>query len=292
MIDDAILAAIADRLTRASTLPAVRFRPVVIGEVDVGRVDDVRAKRLAAFDCFRVTEAAVVLDPALSGPDVRSAALASVALALRGEGALPAWRGELYAIARGFGAAPLAVIERGEARYFGLRTYAAHLNGVIEDGGNRMWLARRSPRKAVDPGLLDNLVGGGIAAGMRVDDTLVKEAWEEAAIDAPLARRARPAGLVHARKIVADGLQREILFVHDLALPPDFVPRNTDGEVSEHRLVALDDVARMLAHADGPDAIAVDASLVVLDFLLRHGAIAPDAPGYLALQRLVRMPLD
>jgi 8-oxo-dGTP pyrophosphatase MutT (NUDIX family) len=144
----------------------------------------------------------------------------------------------------------------------------------------------------VDPGLLDNLVGGGIAAGMRVDDTLVKEAWEEAAIDAPLARRARAAGVVHARKVVADGLQREILFVHDLALPPDFVPRNTDGEVSEHRLVALEDVARMLARADGPDAIAVDASLVVLDFLLRHGAIAPDAPDYLALQRLVRMPLD
>ena len=277
MIDDAILAAIAARLTHASTLPAVRFRPVVIGEVDVGRVDDVRAKRLAAFDCFRVTEAAVVLDPALSGPDVRSAALASVALALRGEGALPAWRGELYAIARGFGAAPLAVIERGAARYFGLRTYAAHLNGVIEDGGNRMWLARRSPRKAVDPGLLDNLVGGGIAAGMRVDDTLVKEAREEAAIDAPLARCARAAGVVHEQ---------------DLALPPDFVPRNTDGEVSEHRLVALEDVPRMLARADGPDALAVDASLVVLDFLLRHGAIAPDAPDYLALQRLVRMPLD
>ena len=292
MIDDAILAAIAARLTRAGTLPATRFRPVLIGGVDVGRVDDARAGRLEEFDCFRVTEAVVVLDPALSGPKARSAALASVAVALRDDGALPAWRDELYAIAQGFGAAPLALIERGAARYFGLRTYAAHVNGVIDDGVARMWLARRSPRKAVDPGLLDNLVGGGIAAGMRVDDTLVKEAWEEAAIDAPLARRARPAGLVHARKIVADGLQREILFVHDLALPPDFVPRNTDGEVSEHRLVALDDVARMLAHADGPDAIAVDASLVVLDFLLRHGAIAPDAPGYLALQRLVRMPLD
>ncbi|MGE5103487.1 MAG: DUF4743 domain-containing protein [Betaproteobacteria bacterium] len=292
MIDDAILAAIAARLTRASTLPAVRFRPVMIGEVDVGRVDDARAKRLAAFDCFRVTEAAVVLDPALSGPAARSAALASVALSLREDGALPAWRDELYAIAPGFGDAPLAVIERGAARYFGLCTYAAHVNGVIEDGASRMWLARRSPGKAVDPGLLDNLVGGGIAAGMRVSDTLVKEAWEEAAIAEPLARRARAAGIVHARKVVADGLQREILFVHDLALPPDFVPRNTDGEVSEHRLVPLADVARMLGRADGPDAVAVDASLVVLDFLLRHGAIAPDAPGYLALQRLVRMPLD
>jgi 8-oxo-dGTP pyrophosphatase MutT (NUDIX family) len=293
MIDNAILAAIAARLTRAGALPAVGYRPVAIGGVDVGRVDDARASRLAAFDCFRVKDDEVVLDAALSEPEARSAALASVALTLRNEGALPAWRDELYAIAPAFGATPLAVIERGAARYFGLRTYAAHVNGVVEeDGASRMWLARRSPRKAVDSGLLDNLVGGGVAAGMRVDDTLVKEAWEEAAIAEPLARRARPAGLVHARKVVADGLQREILFVHDLALPPDFVPRNNDGEVSEHRLVPLEDVARMLARSEGPDAVAVDASLVVLDFLLRHGAIAPDATGYLALQQLVRVPLD
>lgn len=292
MIDDAILAAIASRLTVASTLPALRYRTVVIEGVDVGRVDDARASRLAAFDCFRVTDDAVILDPRLGEPGMRSAALAAVALALRREGALPAWRDELYAIAPGFGRPPLCVVERGAARYFGLCTYAAHVNGVVlENGETRMWLARRSRRKAVDPGLLDNLVGGGIAAGMRVDETLVKEAREEAGIEESLARCARPAGLVHARKAVVDGLQRETLFVHDLALPQDFVPQNTDGEVSEHRLVPLDDVARMLAQAHGPDAVAIDASLVALDFLLRHGAIAPDAPGYLTLQRLVRLPL-
>jgi 8-oxo-dGTP pyrophosphatase MutT (NUDIX family) len=293
MIDDAILAAIAARLTVASTLPAARYRPLVIAGADVGRVDEARASRLAAFACFRVTDDAVVLDPGLCAPPARSAALAAVALALRGEGALPAWRDELYSIVPGFGMPPLCVIERGAARYFGLCTYAAHVNGVVmEAGAMRMWLARRSRRKAVDPDFLDNLVGGGIAAGMRVDDTLVKEAWEEAGIGASLARCARPAGLVHARKAVADGLQREVLFVHDLALPHDFVPRNNDGEVSEHRQVGLEELARMLARSEGPDAVAIDASLVVLDFLLRHGAIAPDTGGYLALERLLRLPLD
>ncbi len=44
-----------------------------------------------------------------------------------------------------------------------------------------MWIARRSPTKPIDPGMLDNLVGGGLAAGLTVAQTLVKEGWEEAA---------------------------------------------------------------------------------------------------------------
>jgi len=36
----------------------------------------------------------------------------------------------------------------------------------------------------IDPGMLDNLVGGGIAAGATVIDTVVREAWEEAGIRA------------------------------------------------------------------------------------------------------------
>ena len=43
-----------------------------------------------------------------------------------------------------------------------------------------MWIARRSPAKAIDPGMLDNLVGGGVAAGQTITTTLIKEAWEEA----------------------------------------------------------------------------------------------------------------
>jgi 8-oxo-dGTP pyrophosphatase MutT (NUDIX family) len=149
-----------------------------------------------------------------------------------------------------------------------------------------MWLARRSDAKAVDPGMLDNLVGGGIAAGYGVAETVVKEAWEEAGIAAPLARCARPAGLVHSRRPMFDGLQREVLFVHDLELPRDFTPANQDGEATEHRLMGLDEAARTISVSAGSDQVTHDASIVTLDFLIRHGEIRPDQPRYVALSAL------
>ena len=287
MIDDAILAAIEARLVRAGEPPPLPLRPFAVDGVPLGAVDDERAARLARFDCFRVTREAVALDARLATAPARSAAFAEVVAVLRGEGALPAWRDELFAVARDFGDAPLFVIERGAARYFGVMTYAAHVNGMTQtDGEPTMWLARRSPRKAVDPGLLDNLVGGGIGAGFRVDETVVKEAWEEAGIDTALARRARPAGVLHSRRAMIDGLQREVLFVHDLALPPGFVPVNQDGEAVEHRLVTLREAALAITSTRTGHEVTPDASLVVLDYLLRQGAIQPDQPRYRALAAL------
>jgi 8-oxo-dGTP pyrophosphatase MutT (NUDIX family) len=287
MIDTAILAAIAARLRRALALPAVRYRRFVVGDIAVGRIDDERAARLAGFAAFRLERDAVVLDARLATCEARSDALATVALALRAEGALPAWRDERFAVAPAFGAPPLLLIERGAARYFGVHTWAAHINGIVRrDAVTMMWLARRSPAKAVDPGRRDNLVGGGIAAGLGVAGTLAKESWEEAGIDESLARRARPAGAVHVHRTLCDGLQRETIFVHDLALPGDFVPANQDGEAVEHRLIELGEAARTIAQADGADEASVDASLVVLDFLIRHGEIAPDQPGFEVLEAL------
>ena len=287
MIDDAILAAIEARLVRAGAWPAARLRPFAVDGVALGVVDDDRAARLARFDCFRVTAKEVALDARLATAPARSAAIAEVAAVLRGEGALPAWRDELVAVALELGDAPVFLIERGAARYFGVATYAAHVNGVTQAGGEpRMWLARRSLQKAVDPGLLDNLVGGGIGAAFRVDETVIKEAWEEAGIEPALARRSRPAGVLHSRRAMSDGVQREVLFVHDLALPPDFVPVNQDGEAIEHRLVSLAEAAHAISATASPHEVTPDASLVVLDYLLRQGAIRPDQPRYRAIAAL------
>ena len=273
MTDPAILATIRARLERAQALPSIRYRPFVVADIAVGQIDDARAARLARFGSllFDVRDDAVTLGRGLHSEPSRTAALASVARTLRAEGALPAWRDELYAIAADFGAPPLFHLERGAARYFGLRTFAAHVNGVVrDDNGTRMWFARRSASKAVDPGLLDNLVGGGIAAGLSVHQTLIKEAWEEAGIDESLASRAMPGGIVDVRRAMFDGLQRETVFVHDLALSPEFVPANQDGEASEHRLVSLGEAARLVAAGEGADEVTVDASAVVLDYLMRH----------------------
>jgi 8-oxo-dGTP pyrophosphatase MutT (NUDIX family) len=260
---------------------------LVEGKV-AGSLDDARAARLGRFaDVLDVRDEGVRFVPGIDDANARSAALDHVARALEADGLLTAWRDERYAVAPGFGAPPWFFLERAAARFFGIQTYAAHINGVVRrDGDVMMWIARRSATKAIDPGMLDNLVGGGIAAGQSVAATVVSEAWQEAGIAAQLAGKAQPAGAVHICREQPDGLQREALFVHDLWLPADFVPAGQDGEVVEHRLVSLPDVARLIANDDGPDVVTADASLVVVDFLLRHGKIAPDAFGYTTLEAL------
>ena len=48
---------------------------------------------------------------------------------------------------------PVFELERAAARYFGVHTYAAHVNGLVRgERRRRMWLARRSATKAIDPG--------------------------------------------------------------------------------------------------------------------------------------------
>jgi len=290
VIDDAIVTAIAARLTSALARPAGPLRPLRVGRDVVGWLDPARMQRLAAFaDTFDVGADAVALRDTLRDGAERSAALDRVARALAAEGQLSGWRNERYAVATAFGAAPMFLLERAAARYFGVATYAAHVNGLVRgrnDDGPRMWIARRSPTKSIDPSLLDNLVGGGIAVGQSVAATVVKESREEAGIPAAAAAGARPAGAVHLCRMRRDGLQRETIFVHDLWLPPDFVPAGEDGEAVEHRLVSLDEAAKLIAQADGSDVVTADASLVILDCLLRHAAIAADATDYLALDSL------
>jgi 8-oxo-dGTP pyrophosphatase MutT (NUDIX family) len=291
MIEGTIVAAILGRLTSALAPPSEPLVPLRIGDVIVGWLDHRRALRLAAFaDVFDTGADGVALSPRLADPAGRSAALDCVARTLAAEGQLTAWRDERYAVVARFDAEPLFLLERAAARYFGIRTFAAHVNGIVRDRGTvvGMWFARRSPTKAIDPGLLDNLVGGGIAAGESIESTVVKEAQEEAGIDAILARRAQRAGTVEICRAQPDGLQRETIFVHDLELPQTFEPVCVDGEAVGHRLVDLAGAARLIANSDGPDVVTVDASVVVTDFLLRHGSIAAAAPEFAALAALRR----
>jgi 8-oxo-dGTP pyrophosphatase MutT (NUDIX family) len=288
VIEDDIVAAIASRLALALAPPRSPLLPLRVGPPAAGWIDAARAARLAQFDDVFTTDAgALRFAPGVDDAPRRTAALDRVARTLAAEGRLTAWRDERYAVAPEFGAAPWFVVERAAARFFGIHTYAVHVNGLVQRGsGTAMWIARRSPEKAIDPGMLDNLVGGGIAAGQTIAGTLAKEAAEEAGIDAIQARDARPAGAVHIFREQPDGIQHETIFVHDLWLPESFVPVAVDGEVVANARVTLIDAARIAANTEGTDVATADACLVIADCLIRHGAIAPDAPGYLALEAL------
>ena len=288
MLAHAELTALRSRLGRALAPPRGHYRPFRVEGCAAGWLNDARAARLAAMrDVFVVHDDEIrVLDDLDTEPR-RSAAMSRVAHELACAGDLSAWRDEPYAVAPGFGAAPWFILDRAAARYFGIHTYAAHVNGVVRaDHRVLMWLARRSETKAIDPGMLDNLVGGGIAAGKSVAATVVKEAWEEAGIPTPLACLAHNAGTVQLWREQPDGLQNETIFVHDLWLPAAFVPVGHDGEVVDHRLVSLPEAARLIAMERGLDVVTADASLVVLDFLIRHGQIEQNTPAYHALDAL------
>ena len=281
---DGIVPAIQARLALALAAPEGDYVALRIGDHTVGWLDPTRAARLSTFaSVFDRADGEIGLAATLNDCATRTAAVEDVTRVLAGEGLLSAWRDERYAVAVEFGAPPLVDIERAAARYFGIRTYAVHINGLVRRGGGlRMWLARRSPTKAIDPGLLDNLVGGGIATGYGVLETLRKEAWEEAGIPADVAARARPQGSIDICRPQPQGLQRETVFVYDLELDADFRPANQDGEAVEHRQLTMAEAAELIAD-NGDGAVTADASLVILDCLLRHGALGPDSPGLRAL---------
>ena len=275
MIADQTLERIHRRLARVLAPPAEPLTPFEMDGAAIGWITRDRAQRLAEFaDVFDAKAGALCFVPALRTIVERTSALDRVAAHLASEGALTAWRDERYAVAPSFGDPALFFLERAAARYFGVHTYAVHLNGLVRERDDvTMWLARRSDTKAIDPGMLDNLVGGGIAAGATIADTVVKESWEEAGIAGDLARTAQAAGLLSIFRVQRDGVQHETIFVHDLWLPHDFVPQNQDGEAVEHRQVALAEAARLIAIEDGPEAVTSDASLVALDCLLRLGQV-------------------
>jgi 8-oxo-dGTP pyrophosphatase MutT (NUDIX family) len=234
---------------------------------------------------FEVGDAFVVLRAQPDTAQGRSAAMAEVVKELARDGIVTGWRDELVSVTHHYGQPELLRMERSASRHFGIMGYGAHLNGFARRGGlAQVWIARRSAGKSVDPDKLDNLVGGRISAGMSVDETLRKEAWEEAGVAPALLAGLNCIGAVRVEYSVPEGLHREILFVHDLWLPDDFKAANQDGEVSEIKCMAVEDVMQNLLAGD----FTLDAGVVMVDGLIRLGAVLPEDPQYLDLLRLMK----
>lgn len=224
-----------------------RFVPFVFKSRQIGWLRPELAARLGAWPTiFKGSPEKVVL--------LQPGELPAIVKHLAHEGFIPGWRNENYRIA------DLFDIERAAARPFGLATHAVHVNGIA---GRKMWLARRAATKPLDPGMLDNLVGGGVTAGLSLEEVLVKEAWEEAGIPAEIARSARRGGDAKILREVPEGVQAETVHVFDLTLPEGFEPRNQDGEVSEYLLVEF--------HAVKDHELTLEAELAAQDYFRRTG---------------------
>lgn len=224
---------------------------------------------------------AVALCSNLDSYEKRSEAVDAVLQTLRKEGNFPflkGWRNERYSVMPRFCDPPLMWMERAATSLFGVKRYGVHVNGyTVSDGGEvSMWLARRSPTKQTYPGMLDHVAAGGLAAGVGIKHTLVKECEEEACIPADIAEKAKPVTTISYTYVEEGEVFPESQFVFDLELPLKFKPRIGDGEVQEFYLLPIDKVKELLASED----FKPNCAMVVLDFLIRHSFIEPDSEPY------------
>nr|WP_027287510.1 DUF4743 domain-containing protein [Rhodovibrio salinarum] len=259
------------------------YRSFRIDGIQLGRVTTASARLLAEFpSVFQVTETAVDLHPELADVDTRSEAVHAVLVQLADRGDVRKPRGETYGISESWTAPTRLRLDRGLVPMFGAKSYGVHVNGFVRsDDGLKIWVGRRAPDKRVAPNKLDNMVAGGLAHGYSARQTVVKEAAEEADVPAALAEQARPVGALTYVTELGQGLRDDTLFAFDLELPADFVPRNTDGELTGFELWPVEEV---IARVRDTDDFKFNVAPVLIDFFLRHGLLDPDVePDYLPI---------
>ena len=157
---------------------------------------------------------------------------------------------------------------------FGIRKYGVDINGYVMDPvkGLSIWLQKRSPTKQTWPSYWDNFVSGGLSVGFGIHETAIKEAGEEAGIPNNIITKLKSAGCVSVFFECERGLFPNTEFIYDLELPPDFVPKNGDGEVETFELLPVREcLERVLSPSFKTTSVPV-----ALDFMIRHGFITPE----------------
>lgn len=251
---------------RNARLPGTR-RPLRVGTALVGWIGPAVAEALRG-----VPDATPAPGGGLSLAD--GAALDPVARRLVARG-LARWRGEAFDVRAHPDGPVLGRVDRGVLPALGIEAAGVHVNGIVEGSdGPCLWVARRAANKALDPGKLDHLVAGGVPAGLTPAETLVKEAEEEAAVPAKLARGAVHVGTITYAMERPEGLRRDRLHCYDLRLPAAFRPRPADGEAESFALWPL---RRVLAAVRETDSFKFNVNLVLIDLFLRRGVIAGQA---------------
>lgn len=221
------------------------------------------------------------LNPALDTPEARTQAVDPIMRSLHQQGVIDSWVGEQYSISTTFGGNSMMLIERAAVAFLGIKGYGIHMNGLVQKAdGVYVWVAVRSLSKPFWPGQLDQMVAGGQPEGIGLLDNLVKEAGEEAAIPASVARTASFEGEIHYCAATHRGINNDGIFIYDLWLDEDFVPHNTDGEVESFQLMSLKEMAEIV---ETSDKFKDNCNLVNIDLLLRQGVIDQSHPEYQAI---------
>lgn len=263
-----------------ATLPGDRH-PFRIGGHAVGWLKPNFAEALAeTANLARDRDGGVTL------PITQAAELPAIAQALS-EATWFRWRGEDFDVRESETGPALTRIDRGAVPSFGIVSHGVHCNGLVRNpDGLHLWVARRAADKLLDPGKLDHIVAGGVSAGMGSEETLIKEAQEEAAIPPALAATARHVCRIRYDMERAEGLRRDLLHCYDLDLAEDFTPQPSDGEVAGFELWPLEQAFETVLETE---AFKFNVNLVLIDLFLRQGLVRDETATRTLRQALTKM---
>jgi 8-oxo-dGTP pyrophosphatase MutT (NUDIX family) len=182
-------------------------------------------------------------------------------------------------------------IERSASSLFGIIGRGVHMTAYTisrADGAMRFWIAKRNVKKHAYPGLLDNVVAGGISVGETPWSCICKEAEEEAGIlEKDMEKWAKPAGMISWFNIsderaggVKGLLNPGASLVYDIKVSERMIFEPVDGDVDSFYLMAVKEV--MTAMKCG--LFKPLSACVMLDFFIRHGIVtAENEPDYLEI---------
>lgn len=184
----------------------------------------------------------------------------------------------------------IATINRNAAPYLGISSVGVHLLCYVRDeqedgasgkkpgsGNVSLWLAQRAASKSHNALRWDPTVAGGQPASMGFFENVIKEAGEEAGIDADMVvKQAVATGCLSQMTSKTDGtcMKPSLYYTWDMRVDREtFVPEPADGEVTAFELCSSEQLEYEVRHGDRLRPAMI---LVVTDFLIRHGVITPD----------------
>lgn len=238
----------------------------------------------------------VSLDSSLALFEARNEVFAATAARWRkldefGDSLQSGWRNELYTVYNPLHV-PYLLVERAFLVLIGVVTYGIHVNGYVpanrsSTGTLKLWVPRRAKDKPTYPGMLDNMVAGGLGHPFGVWETLVKESYEEAGLDEEfVTKKAQSVGVLlymyQPKGNDSGPVQPEVEYIFDVAFDDEtsVVPQPVDGEAQDFTLMEVSEILRQVEAGQ----FKPNCGLVIVDFLVRHGVVTAESePDYMEI---------
>jgi 8-oxo-dGTP pyrophosphatase MutT (NUDIX family) len=261
------------------------YKTVYLADQPLGHVQGIRAEQV--ITTLQELNIGFKLSPGklelTASPQELQSTLTLLGTALRQKGLIPGWRNEMHTL-YDLNGLTLCCVERALFKVLGLCSQAIHVHAETENG--MIWLGVRSPTKHENPGMLDNLTAGGIAANESIAQSITRELQEEAGLEdlSNLSSSIPKTGFIdlntllrsqvtdeqwHSSSIrvsrpIEMGWHHELMILCHLRMKNSWTPNNQDGEVAGFQLISPTECIKAVNNLEfTPDAALATALALV-----------------------------